>query len=141
MITTKETLTKETLTKEIYCYKCKKLAEDFLEYIKHSKPYIINSLLKSKKPADLIIDWCDVIDKLIRLDNYSLGEIIRACKYGLTDDFWQTNFYSIAKLRKKNKEKVMYIAIFLDRIESDKTPQQRNIDFLDKMINEIKEDK
>lgn len=46
--------------------------------------------------------------KLIDIDMKEPGEIINVIIWARTDRFWSTVFLSIKKLRKKDKEKIMY---------------------------------
>ncbi len=59
--------------------------------------------------------WLDTIDKLTRLDKYTFTEIAFIIKWARQDDFWSTNFLSILKLRKTNKEGVKYIDVFSEK--------------------------
>lgn len=124
----------------VYYESYKNLANEFLKYIKASQPHRLKSILGKKTEEQLIDNWCDVIDKLIRIDHYTLDEIIRACDYALNDDFWKTNFYSISKLRKRNKEDVMYIAEFLSRKELDKSKTEKAQDVANAWLKENKGD-
>jgi hypothetical protein len=68
---------------------------DFQNYIKSEKnnlaPKITDSLIKN---------GCDSVDKLIRLDNFTLDFIINILKWAVKDDFWSGNVLSLASLRK-----------------------------------------
>lgn len=56
--------------------------------------------------------WAEDYDKLKRLDGKSKDQIKAVCKWARKDDFWQTNFLSPLKLRKKNKDGVKYFDVF-----------------------------
>jgi hypothetical protein len=60
-------------------------------------------------------EWIDTLDKLVRIDNYSPEHIQDVIKRTRMDDFWRTNFLSVLKLRKKNKEGIMYFTVFENR--------------------------
>lgn len=61
--------------------------------------------------------WLNEFDKLIRLDNLTIGQIYSIIKFGRSDDFWKDNFLSILKLRKKNKEDMQYWKVFKHKSE------------------------
>ncbi len=56
--------------------------------------------------------WIKCIADLIK-DGYSIQEINRAIIFGREDIFWKSNFLSLLKLRRKDKEGVKYIDRFL----------------------------
>ena len=56
--------------------------------------------------------WKDEIRKLIEIDGKEPKEIIELVKAVRSDDFWKTNFFSVAKLRKKNNEGICYFQVF-----------------------------
>jgi hypothetical protein len=57
-------------------------------------------------------EWLDTLEKLIRIDGYSPEHIQNIVKRTRMDDFWKTNFLSVLKLRKKNKEGISYFTVF-----------------------------
>jgi hypothetical protein len=57
-------------------------------------------------------EWCDTLDKLVRLDKHTPEHIKNIIKRTRMDDFWRMNFLSVLKLRKKNKEGIMYFTVF-----------------------------
>ena len=61
--------------------------------------------------------WLNEFDKLIRLDNLTIGQIYSIIKFGRSDDFWKDNFLSVLKLRKKNKEDLQYWKVFKHKSE------------------------
>ena len=67
--------------------------------------------LRPKTKAELD-SWKDCLDKLERLDGYSPRQVYYICEKTRKDEFWKNNFYSILKLRKKNKEGIKYIDLF-----------------------------
>lgn len=60
-------------------------------------------------------DWREEIRKLIDLDLYGTDELIEIITRARRDEFWQTNFQSIKKLRQKNKEQIKYIDYFKNK--------------------------
>jgi hypothetical protein len=61
--------------------------------------------------------WLDCLDKVQRIDGYDLREVYLMVKKMRQDDFWQSNFLSILKLRNTDKNGVKYIDRFMDRQE------------------------
>lgn len=57
--------------------------------------------------------WLDTIEKLYRIDKLNFVDIIHLVQVTRQDDFWSKNFLSIQKLRKKNKEGLIYWKVFL----------------------------
>jgi len=72
--------------------------------------------------------FLDIADKLIRIDKYKVEEIKQAVSFGKTDDFWSGQFQSFTKLRKKNKEDIYYIEVFLGKIiAQDIKPKKKSL--------------
>ena len=65
--------------------------------------------------------WLKVIDELIRIDKIPPEIIIEVTKKARQDSFWQSNFLSITKLRKKNPEQIPYIVVFYEKFLKQKT--------------------
>jgi len=63
--------------------------------------------------------WLDCLDKLERLDGYSLQVVYFIAKKARADQFWETNFLSILKLRQLNKQGVKYVDVFKERFAKD----------------------
>lgn len=61
--------------------------------------------------------WYQVIDKLNRIDGYSFQDIELVVKSVRNDDFWSRNFLSMTKLRRKNKDDVMYFTVFVEKFK------------------------
>lgn len=61
-------------------------------------------------------EWCDTLDKLIRIDGHTSEHIQNIIKRTRMDDFWRTNFLSVLKLRKKNKEGILYFTVFENKM-------------------------
>jgi len=64
-------------------------------------------------------EWYDTLDKLIRIDGYSPEHIHDVIKRTRMDDFWRTNFLSILKLRKKNKDGIPYFTVFEKKLNHE----------------------
>lgn len=61
-------------------------------------------------------EWCDTLDKLIKLDGHTPEHIHNVIKRTRRDDFWKQNFLSVLKLRKKNKEGISFFTVFEKKI-------------------------
>lgn len=64
------------------------------------------------------IKWLDCIDKCNRIDGYSFDDIVSIIKWARSDDFWQSNFMSVLKLR-KTKDGVRYIHSFNEKMKAE----------------------
>ena len=62
-------------------------------------------------------NWLDCIDKLNRIDGMEYREIYKMVKWGLEHNFWNKNFYTILKLRKKNSEGISFLNVFKSQME------------------------
>lgn len=67
------------------------------------------------KSTAQINKWLDTLEKLQRLDGYSLRLIYYIVKKVRNDQFWSNNFYSIMKLRSTNKDGIKYIDLFKEK--------------------------
>jgi len=68
--------------------------------------------------------WLDTIKKLNEIEKLPFEKIIEIVEKTRKDDFWSKNFLSLQKLRKKNKEGVLYIVVFNEQI---KGPAQKSL--------------
>ena len=80
---------------------------------------------KSKKTEN---DWIDCLDKLIRIDGKTCEEIESVIIKTRADDFWRQNFLSVLKLRKRNKEGILYFTVF-QQMESKKKKGMTDLEF------------
>ncbi len=71
------------------------------------------------------ISWLDTIGQLNRIDKIPFEKIIEIVKKTRGDNFWSTNFLSLTKLRKKNKDGVMYIVVFNEKFKSNERTNQQ----------------
>lgn len=62
--------------------------------------------------------WLDTLDKCIRIDGYTKDQLMEIIETFRNDTFWQSNFLTPIKLRKKNPEGVKYIDYFWQKLES-----------------------
>jgi len=67
------------------------------------------------RPDSVTFDWekwAQEYDHLRRADGYSGDDIAKACQWARNDEFWQKNFRSPLKLRRKTPDGEPYIAVF-----------------------------
>jgi hypothetical protein len=85
--------------------------------------------------------WIQCLEKLVRIDKYSLQEVNRAIIYAREDSFWKKNFLSLLKLRDKDKDGVSYISRFIIAYQNPQKGQDKDNgeDPVDKIIREATE--
>ena len=90
---------------------------DFSKNSIESYPHILSLFPKRFQPKNRKqkIDWLSVIDKLERIDGYDPRQVYYIVKKAREDDFWKDNFYSLLKLRNKNKSGLKYIDYFAEK--------------------------
>jgi hypothetical protein len=83
----------------------------FAQWFKSTLPPSVN--LKS--------DWQESFakahDDLVRLDKRPSEEIRQVCQWARSDPFWQSNFMSPAKLRKRNGDGITYFDLFAEKMK------------------------
>lgn len=62
-------------------------------------------------------NWLNEFDKLIKIDGLTIKEIYSIIKFARSDEFWNKNFLSISKLRKKDKNDIPYWKVFKHKSE------------------------
>ena len=87
---------------------------------------------KTSLPSDMSLqaNWhqkfAETYDELVRLDKRTDQEIRQVCQWGRAEPFWQGNFHSPAKLRKRNKDGISYFDLFREKMKSsNKTTNQQ----------------
>lgn len=73
--------------------------------------YFPDHLHPKKNQVD---NWLEVLEKLHRIDNLPLHAIEKIVESTRADEFWSKNFLSLTKLRKKNRDGVLYITVFYE---------------------------
>lgn len=109
-----------------------------LELLFNSETEQLEEIKEYSKDVFLLAEFCekylekkyinssfDTLDKLMRIDGYSVEQIKRAITFAVNDNFWQQNFLSPNKLRSKNKDGVKYIDVFLKRAENNKPTEPK----------------
>lgn len=73
------------------------------------------------------LNWLDTIDKLNRIDGIELDLIARITKHIRKDAFWAKNFLSLNKLRKNNKDGIMFIVVFHEQLKSKSNGKNKQV--------------
>lgn len=101
--------------------KSEKKFSDFPEDIQKSFIPICNLFDESLRPKtpEQKRNWCITIDEVNRLDKVSPRKLYLLIEKTLRDSFWVKQFLSVTKLRKKNKDGVKYIDVFMYQFGKD----------------------
>ncbi len=62
------------------------------------------------------ISWLKAIEECKSIDGYSFEQILDVVEYFREDAFWNTNFLSPLKLRRKNKEGIKFVDFFYEKM-------------------------
>ena len=81
------------------------ICEKWLKYLSYRNPPLHRRLNANR--AKTLKSWETVIDKLVRIDQFTLEEIHSMLGFIIQSDFWSHNFYSIEKFRRLEKNKEM----------------------------------
>lgn len=98
----KKALTKDTIQKK-YTDKSKTFVRNFNKYISEKYPRQVPQNKKTWEENSL-----DTIDKLTRLDGFQEEYIFEVIRWAKKDDFWSSQLYSLAGLRKKNGDRTKF---------------------------------
>ncbi len=116
-----ENITIENIYKYIYSDTPRQIVEfskNFIEFISSTKKGL------APKSHDLLKNSSVVVDKLIRLDGFSLEYIRCVLQWAVQDDFWSDNLLSIAGLRKTKEGLTKFQKIAAAYERSKKTYNQ-----------------
>ena len=119
----------------------KEYSDEIKNFTRHVYKYFDKYFLPKNEKT--FIAWNCEIDRLMRIEELSFDEIEKAIKNGRSDNFWQNQFKSITKLRKKNRDGELYVLQFLTmRTEKEdrRTNTGKAIDNIDNLMNEIMQD-
>ena len=70
--------------------------------------------------------WIKCLDQCIRLDNFSLKDIYKICKYARQNQFWSNNFLTLLKLRNNDKNGIKFINRFYEDYKKYNRPTAYN---------------
>jgi len=79
-----------------------------------------------KKTDSLIRNSIDTVEKLIRIDEFSLDYIRDVSRWAVKNDFYSTNFFSLAPLRKKSRNGATKFANMASKYDAEKNEKQRS---------------
>lgn len=87
---------------------------DFHPLIQKGFFAIIKLFPKTTQPktVEMKRKWVQELEDLWRLDDYHPRKVYAICSKVRNDEFWSTNFLTILKLRRRNKDKIKYIELF-----------------------------
>ena len=90
---------------------------NFSDKVKESLDYFIDLFPDRFKPKgeNQKINWLQTLSRLEKLDGYDVRRVYYIVKKVREDDFWRDNFFSIHKLRDKNKNGIKYIDYFAEK--------------------------
>lgn len=109
--------------------------QDFQNYIKSE-----NGNIAPKITDSLIENGCDSIDKLIRLDNFTLDFIIDVLRWSVKDNFWSGNVLSLASVRKSKDGTTKFQKIANSFKRDSKGSGDKLMDKINSVYDEIMED-
>ena len=91
----------------------------FSEGIEKCYSQIVGLFPDSTKPKTNVdvSKWKDEIRKLVDIEKVDFYTIVQVCNKARSDSFWKGNFLTITKLRKKNKEQIKYIHVFIEKFK------------------------
>lgn len=78
----------------------------------------------------------DTIDKLNRIELLPFEAIESIVKKTREDSFWSSNFLSLNKLRKRNKEGIYYITVFYEKLNNNNKSKSTDIDNIAKIAQQ-----
>jgi hypothetical protein len=127
---TRELSDLQTMTDEKLNSKQLLNGENSIEFKKAAIEYA-NKFKKSVKDKIKVTNqiynsWITVFLDLLRLDNRKVDEIFAVTKWARQNDFWRANFLSAVKLRKTNKEGIMYYDVFRTAMQSEQHRRRDN---------------
>ena len=73
----------------------------------------------------MLDNWKLDLDRLMRIDNFEPDLIEHVVKAARSDAFWCKNFLSLLKLRKKDKDGVAYITVFINKFKNNGKPRNQ----------------
>lgn len=106
----------ELLQKDSFYYI---FSKDFLDFQKQEQTPSVNYRIQKEGEEKIIEKWSDEIRKLHEIDGYSENQIRFVLDFIQQDEFWKNQIVSIPKLRKKNKDKVPYFVVMIDKIKQN----------------------
>jgi hypothetical protein len=105
-------------------------AQDVIDCVKNCLEHF-DGHLHPKTPKQKL-QWCEVVEKLNRIDGIPYQQIEAITEWARSDEFWASNFLALPKLRKKNKDGLLWILVFSEKLKRNDnnkplTEQQQQI--------------
>jgi hypothetical protein len=100
-------------------------SQDVLDCYDECLEYFDVGLHPKEKDVD---NWLDTIKKLNRLEHLPFSDIVLLVKSARQDTFWAKNFLSLTKLRRKDKDKIPYWKVFVEKFKQEKTKTEKTYD-------------
>lgn len=105
-------------------------AQDVIDCVKNCLVHF-DGHLHPKTPKQKL-QWCEVVEKLNRIDGIPYEQIEAITEWARNDEFWASNFLALPKLRKKNKDGLLWILVFSEKLKRNDnnkplTEQQQQI--------------
>lgn len=105
-------------------------AQDVIDCVKNCLEHF-DGHLHPKTPKQKL-QWCEVVEKLNRIDGIPYEQIEAITEWARKDEFWASNFLALPKLRKKNKDGLLWILVFSEKLKRNDnnkplTEQQQQI--------------
>ena len=99
------------------------ISTEIKNFVADYQKYAVDTFGPSAKKVteSLISNGSDAIDKLIRLDGFTLTEVSDAIRWASTDDFWASQIKSLASLRKKSKNDMTKFQNLFNSFKRSKT--------------------
>ena len=90
-------------------------AQDVIDCVKNCLEHF-DGHLHPKTPKQKL-QWCEVVEKLNRIDGIPYQQIEAITEWARNDEFWASNFLALPKLRKKNKDGLLWILVFSEKLK------------------------
>lgn len=109
---------------KIYSDEIKNFTTSYQEYVLTQFPKTAPKISDS-----LIEKCCDTIDKLIRLDDFSFGEVYETIQWASKDDFWSNQILSLSQLRKKSSKNgnTKFVNIYTSKQKRKLNPAEKRL--------------
>ena len=99
-------------------------AQDVIDCVKNCLEHF-DGHLHPKTPKQKN-QWCEAVEKLNRIDGIPYEQIEAITEWARKDEFWASNFLALPKLRKKNKDGLLWILVFNEKLKRNGKQQPVN---------------
>ena len=118
------------------CSKQKNFSDKITDFVGSFNSYVSENYpnqVPKGKPEKWAYNSSDTIDRLNRLDGFDLDYVFAVLRWAAKDDFWSTQIYSLAGLRKKSKNgltKFQNMAAKYDRENKANNKPAPNVEYI-----------